>query len=145
MSASGCSKKEEASPAPNTGSFQLDGTAISCQAKATRSAGSIGGTFYDFLDLDLTPTPAAGGVGRLRLSLYKVPGSPASTYLLHNLLVYTGCNGSPYNFAGTSFTLTPAGEGSFSGRFAGKVSASSSSIPGPYTTITNGVFTTVPF
>ena len=145
LSAFGCSKKEAASPTPSTGSFQLDGSSLSGQAKATRSAGSIGGTAYDFLDLDLTPSQAAGGVNQLRLRLYKVPGSPATTYLLNNMLVYSGSNGSPYNFAGTDFTLTATGEGSFSGRFAGKVSAASSAIPGPYTTLTNGVFTTVQF
>lgn len=145
MSAFGCSKEKAASPARSMGSFQIDDISISGQAKATRSAGSIGGTFYDFLDLDLIPNQATGGVNRLRLSLYKTPGSPATTYLLNNMWVYSGSNGSPYNFAGTEFTLTDTGEGSFSGRFAGKVSASSSAIPGPYTTITNGVFTTVQF
>ena len=145
LSAFGCSKKEEASPARSTGSFQIDGLAISGQANATRSAGSMGSTMYDFLDLDLTPTQATGGVNRLRLRLYKAPGSSATTYQLNNMAVYAGSNGSPYNFAGTEFTLTDAGEGSFSGRFAGKVSASSSAIAGPYTTITNGVFTKVQF
>ena len=145
LSAFGCSKEKAPSPAPSTGSFQIDGIAISGQATVTRSAGSIGGTSYDLLDLDLTPTQATGGVNRLRLSLYKAPGSPATTYLLNNLSVYAGSNGSPYNFAGTAFTLTATGDGSFSGRFAGKVSASSSAIPGPYTTISNGVFTTVQF
>ena len=145
LSAFGCSKEKAASPARSTGSFQIDGLAISGQATVTRSAGSTGGTFYDYLDLDLTPNQATGGVNRLRLSLYKTPGSPASTYRLNNMAVYAGSNGSPYNFAGTEFVLTDDGDGSFSGRFAGKVSASSSAIPGPYTTITNGVFTTVPF
>ena len=145
LCACGCSKKEDASPAPNTGVFQLDDVSISCNAKATSSVGSIGSSFYDFLDLDLTPIQATKGVNRLRLTLYKEPGSPATTYLLRNLSVYSELNGSPYNFAGTSFTLTATGEGSFSGSFTGKVSASSSSIPGPYTTITNGVFTKVKF
>ncbi|HEX8327674.1 MAG TPA: hypothetical protein VF629_09050 [Hymenobacter sp.] len=145
LSAFGCSKKDAASPAGSTGSFQIDGTAVRGQATATRSAGSIGGTFYDFLDLDLTPNQATGGMDRLRLRLYKTPGSPAATYRLNNMAVYSASNGAPYNFAGTEFTLTDAGEGRFSGRFAGKVSASSSAIPGPYTTITNGVFTTVQF
>ena len=145
LSAFGCSKEEAASPARSTGSFHIDGISLSGQATATHSAGSIGGTSYDLLDLDLTPNPATGGVTRLRLSLYKAPGSPATTYSLNNMSVYSGSNGSPYNFAGTAFTLTATGDGSFSGRFAGKVSASSSAIPGPYTTITNGVFTTVQF
>ena len=145
LSAFGCSKEKAASPARSTGSFQIDGISISGQVTATRSAGSRGGTFYDFLDFDLTPTQATGGVNRLRLSLYKTPGSPATTYLLENMAVYAGSNGSPYNFAGTEFTLTAAGDGSFSGRFAGKVSASGNAIPGPYTAITNGVFTTVQF
>ena len=75
LSAFGCSKKEGASPTPGTGSFQLDGISLSGQAKTTRSAGSIGGTVYDFLDLDLTPSQTTGGVNQLRLRLYKVPGS----------------------------------------------------------------------
>lgn len=141
LSAFGCSKKEAASPAPNTGSFQLDGTSLSGHVTATRTAGSIGTTFYDWLYLDLALPQPTKGVDRVRLLLYKVPGSPASTYLLHNLTVYPG----GYNFAGTSFTLTAAEDGSLSGSFTGRVQASSSSIPGPYTTITNGVFTTVRF
>ena len=145
MSAFGCSKEKVASPAPNTGSFQLDGTSLSGKAEATRSAGSIGSTFYDFLYLDLTPSQATGGVNRLRLLLYKAPGSSSATCRLNNMSVYAGTNGSPYNFAGTEFTLTETGEGRFSGRFAGKVSASSSAIPGPYAVITNGVFTAVQF
>ena len=145
LSAFGCSKKEVASPTPGTGSFMLDGISLSGQAKTTRSAGSIGGTVYDFLDLDLTPSQTTGGVNQLRLRLYKVPGSPATTYQLNNMLVYSGSNGSPHNFVGTDFTLTATGEGSFSGHFAGKVSAASSAIPGPYTILTNGVFSTVQF
>lgn len=145
MSTSGCSKKEDASPAPNRGSFQLDGTSVSCYVETTRSAGSTGGTNYDFLDLKLTPIQGGGGVGRLSLFLFKVPGSPDNTYLLRNLAVYTSSNTSPYNFASKGFTLKATGDGSFSGSFAGVVSASANSIPGPYTTITNGVFTTVKF
>ena len=145
LSAFGCSKEKAPSPARSTGSFQLDGISLSGQATATRSAGSIGGTSYDLLDLDLAPNPATGGVNRLRLSLYKAPGAPATTSLLNTMAVYSGSTGSPYNFAGTEFTLTATGDGSFSGRFAGKVSAASSAIPGPYTTISNGVFTTVQF
>lgn len=60
LSAFGCSKKEGASPTPGTGSFMLDGISLSGQAKTTRSAGSIGGTVYDFLDLDLTPSQTTG-------------------------------------------------------------------------------------
>lgn len=145
MSCLACSKKEEVSPAPNSGSFTLDGVAISCQAKVTRSAGSIGSTSYDFLNLDLAPPKPAGAVQRLVLHLYKVPGSPANTYQLSRLSVYSGGNGSPYNFAGKSFTLTETGEGSFSGSFTGEVKANSSSIPGPYSTIANGMFTKVQF
>jgi hypothetical protein len=141
----GCSKQEAASPAPNTGSFQIDDLSLSCQATTTRTAGSIGNTLYDWLYLDLTPTQPTGGVSRLRLLLYKVPGSAATTYALNNLTVYSGSSASAYNFAGTAFTLTATGDGSYSGRFAGKVSASSSAIPGPYTTIANGIFTTVKF
>lgn len=137
----GCSKKDAASPAPNTGSLQLDGTSLSGQVKTTRTAGSIGSTFYDWLYLDLTLSKPTTGVDRVRLFLYKVPGSPASTYTLLNLTVYPG----GYNFAGTGFTLTAAGEGSFSGSFAGRVQAASNAIPGPFTTIANGVFTTVRF
>jgi hypothetical protein len=139
LSAGGCSKKEAASPAPNTGSFQLDGTSLRGQITATRTAGSIGTTFYDWLYLDLALPQPPKGVERVRLLLYKAPGAPASSYLLHNLTVYPG----GYNFAGTSFTLTAAEDGSLSGSFTGRVQASSSSIPGPYTNITNGVFTKV--
>ncbi|WBO86239.1 hypothetical protein [Hymenobacter yonginensis] len=145
MSCLACSKKEDVSPAPNTGSFALDGVAISCQAKVTRSAGSIGSNAYDFLDLNLAPPRPAGAVQRLVLHLYKVPGSPANTYLLSRLSVYSGGNASPYNFAGKSFTLMETSEGKFSGSFTGQVKANSSSIPGPYSTITDGIFTEVQF
>jgi hypothetical protein len=141
LSVFGCSKKETASPAPNSASFQLDGTPLSGRVTATPTAGSIGTTLYDWLFLDLALPPSANGVDRVRLFLYKVPGSAASTYLLHNLTVYPG----GYNFAGTSFTLTAAEDGSLSGSFTGRVQASSSSIPGPYTAITNGVFTAVKY
>ncbi|MET4075481.1 hypothetical protein [Hymenobacter sp. UYCo722] len=145
LSTIGCSKKEAAAPALSTGSFQLDGTLTSGHVTATRSAGSIGGTAYDFLTLDLMPTQTGQGVVRLNLLLYKVPGSSDDTFLLNNLLVFTNSNTSAYNFASQGFTLTATGSGRFSGSFAGRVSASSSSIPGPYTTITNGTFTSVQF
>lgn len=139
LSAIGCSKKESAAPASNTASFQVDGTSLSSQVTATPTAGSIGTTFYDWLYLDLAVPQATQGVNRVRLLLYKVPGAPVSTYLLNNLTVYPG----GYNFAGTSFTLKVEEDGSLSGSFSGRVQASSSSIPGPYTTITNGEFTRV--
>lgn len=145
MSSQSCSKKDDVSPAPDTGSFRLDEISVSAQAKATRGAGSIGSTAYDFLDLDLRPTQPAGEVQRLSLHLYKVPGSADNTFQLSRLSVYTSGNGSPYNFAGTSFSLTENGEGRYSGTFTGKVNANSSSIPGIYSLITKGVFTKVQF
>lgn len=145
MSFFGCSRKEEVFPAPSTGSFQLDDVSVSGEAKATRGFGSIGSTAYDFLDLDLASAQLTGDVQKLTLRLYKVPGSPANTYLLSRLSVYTTGNGSPYNFAGTSFTLTDTGEGTFSGSFTGRVNSGSSAIPGTYSLITNGVFTKVKF
>jgi hypothetical protein len=141
-----CSKKQDASPAANTGSFQLDGTPVVSNAKATRSAGSIGSSRYDFINLELTTsTKEADKVRQINLLLYKVPGASDATCALHSISVYTGGNGSPYNFAPTDFKLTADEEGSFSGSFAGRVSVSSSSISGPYTTIANGVFTKVRF
>jgi hypothetical protein len=141
LSAVGCSKKEDATPAPNTGSYQLDSIRLSGQATASLSGGSIGSTRYDFLEVNLLPTSQnAEGIERLKLLFYKVPGSPAATYLLNNLSLYTKGNTAPYNFASSGFTLSVDSDGSFSGAFSGRVQASSSMIPGPYTTITNGVF-----
>jgi len=143
LSTLGCAD-EEPGPAPNTGSYQLDTIPLSGQAKATLSGGSIGGTTYDFLELDIFPvSQGTERVARLNLLFYKAPGSPASTYLLNNLSVYTKGNTAPYNFASTGFTLKAASDGSFSGTFSGSVNAASSMIPGPYITITNGVFTAV--
>lgn len=138
----GCSKPEAVSPTLSTGLFLLDGVAVPCRATATRGVSSLNGTIYDFLYLDLTPDRTAGDLGQLRLNLYKVPGSPASTYLLLNLLVYTAGKGSPYPFDGTAFTLAEAGAGTFSGTFSGVAKGSA---PGPYTALTNGVFSNVRF
>jgi len=139
LSTLSCSQKDD--PDPVQASYKLDGNVQKCQAKATTSAGSIGARNYDFLDIDLRTLPA-GEPETLTLHLYKLPGAPASTYLLHNLSVYPKGGLAPYNFAGTAFTLVVS-EGSFSGTFSAVVNASSSSIPGPYTTITDGVFADV--
>jgi hypothetical protein len=142
LSTLGCSKKEVPSPVPGTGSYKLDGTAKTCQAKASISAGSIGSNTYDFLNLELSPTPETGNE-TLRLYLYKLPGAPSSTYLLNNLEIVVKGARNLYNFAPTSFTLTVTEAGGISGTFSAVVSASSSSVPGPYTTITEGSFTDV--
>lgn len=142
LGALGCSKQEGAAPATSTARFLLDGLPVSCRATATRGASSLNGTVYDFLYLDLTPDRPTGGIGQLRLSLYKVPGSSASTYALLNLMVYTADKGSPYYLEGTALALTAAGADSYSGTFAGMASGAA---PGPYTALTNGVFTKVRF
>ncbi len=145
LSTLGCAKKDDpATPAAGTGSYKLDGTAKSCRAAASLSAGSIGSQRYDFLDLSLTTTPQPGaGAETLILHLYKVPGAAASTYQLNNLGLYTKGNSPPYTFAGTAFALTATSEGGVSGTFSAVVSAASSSIPGPYTTLAAGIFTDV--
>ncbi len=142
LGALGCSKPEAAPPALNTGRFLLDGVAVPCRATATRGVSSLNGVMYEFLYLDLTPDRTDGDLGPLRLNLYKVPGSPPSTYVLLNLLVYTAGKGSPYPLDGTAFTLAEAGAGTFSGTFAGVAKGAA---PGPYTALTDGVFSNVRF
>jgi hypothetical protein len=139
-----CSKKDDpAAASVGTGSYKLDGTTITCQAKAYPSSATSGGLTYDYLEIDLTTTPQpASGTETLKLFFFKQGGQPSNAYQLNDFALFTkGNTTSPYYFANDVTTLT-ATNGGFSGTFSAKASSpAGGTAPGPYTSITAGVFT----
>lgn len=139
-----CSKKDDpAATSVGTGSYKLDGTTITCQAKAYPSTSTSGGLTYDYLEIDLTTTPQpASGAETLKLFFLKQGGQPSSAYQLNDISLFTkGNTTSPYYFANDVTTLTTT-NGSFSGTFSAKaINPVGGNAPGPYTAITAGVFT----
>jgi hypothetical protein len=140
LSSLGCSKKKDDPTILSTGSYKLDGTARSCQAKAYTSSASSGGLAYDYLEIDLTTTPApASGAEVLKLYYQKPTGQPTNAYILNALEL--SANGSLVSFSTNFSTLnTTIGKG-YSGTFSGN--ANRSSPPPPYSAISDGVFTDV--
>jgi hypothetical protein len=143
LSTLGCSKKDDpAAASVGTGSYKLDATTITCQAKAYPSSATSGGLTYDYLEIDLTTTPQpASGAETLKLYFFKQGGQSSSAYQLNDIALFTkGNTTSPYYFANQVTTLTP-NNGGFSGSFSGQASNPIGGVPGPYTAITAGVFT----
>jgi len=139
LSTLGCSKKEEAAPTA-MGSYKLDGTTRSCQAKAYVSSASSGGLAYDYLEVDLTTTPQpASGTEILKLYYLKPSGQPTNAYLLSSLELTA--KGGTYSFGNNVSTLNSTISGGFSGTFS--ATASRTTTAPPYTTISDGVYTDV--
>jgi hypothetical protein len=139
LSTLGCSKKEEAAPV-TMGSYKLDGTTKSCQAKAYVSSATSGGLAYDYLELDLTTTPQpASGAEVLKLYYLKPSGQPTNAYILNSLEL--SVNNNLYSFGNNVSTLNSTTSGGFSGTFSATASRGTSAPP--YTYITDGVFTDV--
>jgi hypothetical protein len=143
LSTLACSKKDDpAATSVGTGSYKLDATPVTCQAKAYPSSATSGGLSYDYLEIDLTTTPQpASGAETLKLYFFKQGGQPSTAYQLNDVALFTkGNTTSPYYFANQVTTLTPT-NGGFSGSFSAKASSPVGGNPGPYTAITAGVFT----
>jgi hypothetical protein len=137
----GCAKKDDpaATPATGTGSYKLDNTTVTCQAKALTSSASSGGLAYDYLEVDLTTTPQpATGAETLKLYFFKPSGKPTNAFALTDITLDT--KGSTYAFANDVTTLSSPSTGTFSGTFSATASAPGGTVPGPYRTITAGVF-----
>ena len=142
LSTLACSKKDDpAAAAVGTGSYKLDGSTITCQAKAYPSSATSGGLTYDYLEIDLTTTPQpASGVETLKLFFFKQGGQSSNAYQLNDVALFTkGNTTSPYYFANDVTTLTPT-NGGFSGTFSAKASNPVGGNAGPYTAITAGAF-----
>lgn len=133
----GCSKKDDPTIL-STGSYKLDGTARSCQTKAYISSASSGGLAYDYLEVDLTTTPApASGAEVLKLYYQKPSGQPANAYILNGIELST--KGSVVSFSNNVSTLNTTIGNGYSGTFS--ATAIRSTTPPPYSSITDGVFT----
>jgi len=145
LSALGCSKTDD--PAANanaTGSYQLDNTTSSCQAKASTSTGGSGGVSVEYLTIDLITTPQpATGAETLRLHFAKPNVQGNTTYTLIEITLVNKGITVPYSFFVTNAALTPTGSGGFSGTFSGTLINPNGANPAPYTTIANGKFTNV--
>lgn len=140
----GCAKKEDA-VVSNVGSYTLDGTLISCQAKATVSSSAPGNVpVYDYLEIDLTTTPEpASGPQVAKLYFLKPTGQPSSAYVALDFPLYVKGSTSPYYFSNNLASFTPTSGGGFTGSFSAKIYNAAGSAPAPYFSITNGVFTDV--
>ncbi len=144
LSTLGCSKRNEPAAPTATGSYELDNTTISCQAKASTSTALTNGISIDYLYIDLVTTPQpATGPETLRLYFVKPNVPTSNTYTLYDIGLANNINTIPYTFSVTSGTITSTSNGGYSGTFAGKIVNSSGGTPAPYTTITNGTFTNV--
>ncbi len=135
----GCSKKEDAQPtAGNNASYKLDGAARNCQAKAYVSSASSGGLTYDYLQVELTTTPApTSGAEVLKLYYQKPGGQPTNAYVLNSIELST--KGGMVSFSNNVSTLNSTSGNGYSGTFS--ATAIRSSPPPPYSTISDGVFT----
>lgn len=138
LSILGCSKKNDDPTTLGTGSYKLDGATRKCQAKAYVSSASSGGLTFDYLEVDLTTTPApASGAEVLKLYYLKPGGQPANAYVLNDIELAT--QGSLFSFATTVSTLNTTASQGYSGTFS--ATANRSAPPPPYSTISDGVFT----
>jgi len=143
LSTLGCSKKEDAKPTANTGSYKLDNTLYTCQAKASVTSYTSGNFSYDRLIIDLvtTPTPATGAE-TLHLSFIKDNNPLNNSYALFDVVLTTKGTPTPYFFSVDHTSVTPTSSGGFSGTFSANIS-SLYGTPPPYTGITDGTFTDV--
>lgn len=137
LSTLGCSKKDE-TPAPlGTGSYKLDNQVVTCQARASTSAGTSGSTplYFVTVYLSTTPTPA-GGQQQLQLTYFR--SNPSVPYQFSNALLFEkGTATLAGEFTGASGTATANSDGSFSGTF---VAQATGTLPTPYKEITAGSF-----
>lgn len=147
----GCSKKDDATPlappAPNTGSYKIDGQLVSCPAKIYETlAASNSYLTNDELQLEIVaPTTAISTMNYLNVIFTKPPGSAASAYtMLSAFHIGIATAGQPAPQQGfvtnLKFTLSRSAAGAYSGTFSGTcpaTSARSSSV------LTEGVFTDV--
>jgi hypothetical protein len=143
LSTLGCSKKDDpVASSTGTASYQLDAATITCQAKTYASTATSGGLTYDYLEVDLTTTPQpTTGPELLKLFFFKEGGQPNTAYRLNDLSLLTKGSTYPYYFANQVTTITPTSSGGFSGTFTAKASSPVGGSPGPYSTITAGIFT----
>ena len=141
----GCSKKADpAGPVLNTGSYKLDGMTVTCQVKAYDESYYRAGVYYEYLNVNLTTTPAPAS-GEQLLELVYFRSSPTGPYELSTTYLFD--KGSPVltcAFTSTAATAVIASDGSLAGTFAAKEDGHSGTPP-PYTAITAGVFTNVHF
>jgi hypothetical protein len=139
LSTLACSKKEDAQPtASNNASYKLDGTARNCQAKAYVSSASSGGLTYDYLQVELTTTPApTSGAEVLKLYYQKPGGQPTNAYVLNSIEL--SAKGGIVSFSNNVSTLNSTSSNGYSGTFS--ATALRSTPPPPYSYITDGVFT----
>jgi hypothetical protein len=139
LSTLGCSKKDDPTTL-STGSYKLDGTTRDCKGKAYLSSASSGGLAYDYLELDLTTTPApTTGSEVLKLYYQKPTGQPTNAYILNSIELST--NGSLISFSNNVARLNTTMSNGYSGSFSG--TADKSVPPPPYSTLSDGVFTDV--
>ncbi|GAB3869965.1 hypothetical protein GCM10028824_17890 [Hymenobacter segetis] len=144
----GCSKKETpaAAPAPNTGSYVLDGSAKTCNAKVYIHPGTPSplGSF-DVLELQLLtiPVPQAGAE-TLLFNFVKQTGDPTSAYRLSRVILNNGAYPqSRWYSTNVNFTLADIPGGGFTGTFSALSSAGVPAAGDPSSAITTGIFTNV--
>ena len=143
LSTLGCSKKDEPA-ASATGSYELDNTTVSCQAKASVSTTTSGSLSYDYLVVDLVTTPQpTTGDETLHLYFVKINVASNNTYTLSDITLTTKGNAVTQHFSVDAATLTTTSSGGFSGAFSGKLIPQVGSPSLPYPAITNGTFTNV--
>jgi hypothetical protein len=137
LSTLACSRKDDPTIL-STGSYKLDGNARNCQTKAYTSSASSGGLAFDYLEVDLTTTPApASGAEVLKLYYTKPSGQPTNAYILNDIELST--KGGIVSFSNDVSRLNTTIGNGYSGTFS--ATAIRSNPPPPYSAITDGVFT----
>ncbi|RZK32408.1 MAG: hypothetical protein EOO63_01435 [Hymenobacter sp.] len=138
LSTSSCAKKDDpaASPATGTGSYTLDGRAVTSKATAVvNTTRTTTGQTYDVLDVQLVTTPQpASGPETVDLVFQKPTGQPSAAYQLNTISLLNAGRTQSISYANDATTLTTTSGGGFSGTFSATATGSA---------IRSGVFTDV--
>jgi len=140
LSTLGCSKKEDAKPTTNTGSYKINGQLKTCQV-ATQA--SLTANTQNYLSVQLTTTPQpANGSEVLHVDFMKNESAPFSAY--HVQAIWLFHNGmASLLFSNEAATLTSTSSG-LSGTFSSVGNYTYPSGSGaPLPDITDGIFTNV--
>ncbi|MGI4873415.1 MAG: hypothetical protein ACRYFX_19830 [Janthinobacterium lividum] len=136
----GCSKKDDATPAPaaSMASYTLSGVTRTCQATAKTSVAPVTPA-YDELVLNLVTTPEpASGKEYVVIYFNKAVGEPVSKYQCAGIDYFSKNSTVHARYDGGATSVTQTSSGGFSGTFTGNLV---STIPTSGSSITAGAFT----
>jgi hypothetical protein len=138
----GCSKKEIATPTVSAGSYNLDNQTVACKPQvSTSTLTTTAGQTSDVLQVQLSTLPLQTGGETLHLLFQKPQGQASTAYQLYAMFLLNSRYPQGVFFDNTTVTLSETSSGVFSGTFSGRVVTSGGTVPPPYFTLSEGVFT----